>query len=195
MDPLPPSPDVRGAEAPTPRIPSRRRVLKAAATAPVLMTLVSRPVLGGQCVCPSGYLSNAASHTGKTPTSCSGLSPTAWASNTSWPTPYHATTKNGRNGYDATLYHCVVTGLNGYTFSGDTLRGVLQLSDDGGTRSLGRYTAAALLNARKGLTPVLTETTVRQMWNDCISKGYYEPTAGVHWGAAQIITYIKSTLA
>jgi hypothetical protein len=33
------------------------------------------------------------------------------------------------------------------------------------------------------------------MWNDCISKGYYEPTAGAQWGAAQIITYIKSTLA
>lgn len=193
MDPLPPSPTPAGTEAPAAQTASRRRLLKAAA--PVLMTLVSRPVLGGQCVSPSGFLSNTLSHTGKTPTSCSGLSPSAWASNNNWPTPYHATTKTGLNGYDATLYHCVVTGLNGYTFGSDTMHGVLQLSNVGGTQSLGRYTAAALLNARKGLTPVLTETTVRQMWNDCISKGYYEPTAGVHWGPAQIITYIKSTLA
>lgn len=193
MDPQTPSPARPGTPTPTAETPSRRRLLKAAA--PVLMTLVSRPVLGGQCVCPSGYLSNALSHTGKTPTSCSGLSPSAWASNNNWPTPYHATAQSGQNGYGATLYHCAVTGLNGYTFSGDTMHGVLGLTNDGGIRTLGRYTAAALLNARKGLTPVLTETTVRQMWNDCIAKGYYEPTAGVHWGPVQIVTYLKSTLA
>jgi len=54
--------------------------------------------------------------------------------------------------------------------------------------------AAALLNARSGRTPVLTEATVRNMWNDLINRGYFEPTAGVRWGATQIISYIRTTM-
>ena len=61
-------------------------------------------------------------------------------------------------------------------------------------KSLGRYITAALLNARSGRTPVLSETTVRRMWNDVASNGYFEPTAGVRWGPSQIVTYIKSTI-
>lgn len=74
------------------------------------------------------------------------------------------------------------------------MRHVMNLSDDGGTRSLGRYIAAALLNARGGRTSVLDEPYVRRMWNDFLANGFYEPTAGVHWGAAQIVTYLKSTI-
>ena len=71
----------------------------------------------------------------------------------------------------------------------------MNLADDGATKSVGRYCAAALLNARTNRTPVLTEATVRNIWNAYVSaKGYYEPTAGVQWGATQIVAYIKSTM-
>jgi hypothetical protein len=52
-----------------------------------------------------------------------------------------------------------------------------------------------LLNAKAGLTPVLDEARVRAMWNDFVLRGRFEPTAGVSWGAAEIVTYIKSTIA
>jgi hypothetical protein len=60
---------------------------------------------------------------------------------------------------------------------------------------LGRYTVAALLNARSGRSPMLSETVVRNMWNDLINRGYFEPTAGVRWGAAEIAAYIQTTIA
>jgi hypothetical protein len=59
---------------------------------------------------------------------------------------------------------------------------------------LGRYVTAALLNARAGRTPVLSEFGVRSMWNDVVNLGFYEPTAGVQWGPAQIVAYIKTTM-
>jgi hypothetical protein len=72
--------------------------------------------------------------------------------------------------------------MNVMATSGSTLSG------------LGRYMAAALLNARAGRTPVLTETTVRNMWNDVINRGYFEPTAGVRWGPPEIVAYLRTTM-
>lgn len=174
---------------------SRRRLLKGSlSAAPVLMTLASRPVIAGQCVPCSAWSSLSGSLATKNLASCAGKSPTTWVATATWPDPYHPTTKNGSKGWDATLYHCTTTGLSGTIFSPSTMLAVMQLSDDNGMRTLGRYTAAALLNARLGLTPVLTETTVRAMWNDLLTRGYFEPTAGVRWGSAQIVAYLKTTI-
>jgi hypothetical protein len=72
---------------------------------------------------------------------------------------------------------------------------VLQQAAGGGTYgNLGRYVVAALLNAAAGRTPFLPDTTIRRMWNDLLRKGYFEPTAGVRWGAAEITTYLRSTM-
>lgn len=60
--------------------------------------------------------------------------------------------------------------------------------------NLGAHIASALLNAQYGhTTGVLTTTQVINMWSEWVSKGYFEPTAGVNWNSAQIVTYIKST--
>jgi hypothetical protein len=32
------------------------------------------------------------------------------------------------------------------------------------------------------------------MWNDLVNHGYYEPVAGVHWGASEIISYLRTTM-
>jgi hypothetical protein len=174
--------------------PARRRVLKGSlATAPVLLTLASRPVLGGQCAVTSAFVSLAGSRTAAYQT-CQGKSPSVWASAKDWPTPYFATAKNGAHGHAATPYHCTTTGLNGTAFQTSTMLDVLALTG-GGTASLGRHISAALLNAKAGLTPVLDEARVRAMWNDFVLRGRFEPTAGVSWGAAEIVTYIKSTIA
>jgi len=74
-----------------------------------------------------------------------------------------------------------------------TLLEVLQMGE-AGTNGLAKHCAAALLNAAAGRTPVLSQTQVRNMWNDYNRLGYFEPTAGIRWNATQIVTYIKSTI-
>ncbi len=61
------------------------------------------------------------------------------------------------------------------------------------TDTLGQYCVAALLSCRGGYTPYLNEETVKSMFRDCKSKGYFEPTAGVHWTSSQCVDYIKAT--
>jgi hypothetical protein len=61
--------------------------------------------------------------------------------------------------------------------------------------NLGMHIVAALLNARKGLTPILSESDVINMWNEWATKGYFEPTASVHWSSAQIVQYIQGTFS
>jgi len=94
-----------------------------------------------------------------------------------------------------TAYHCPTTGLGGRVFGTMSMLQVIDVRSGGSLDALGRYIVAALLNARSGRTPMLAETGVRNMWNDLINRGYYEPTAGVHWGAAEIVAYIKTTIA
>jgi hypothetical protein len=92
-----------------------------------------------------------------------------------------------------TRYHCATTGFGGNAFGTRTMLEVLDVTQ-GGFSDVGRYMAAALLNARSGRTPVLDETGVRTMWNDLVTHGYFEPTAGVQWSGAQIVAYLKSTM-
>jgi hypothetical protein len=58
---------------------------------------------------------------------------------------------------------------------------------------LGQHCVKALLNYRAGLTPFCTESTVKAIFNECSSKGYFQPTAGVKWTVAQCVDYLKST--
>jgi hypothetical protein len=76
--------------------------------------------------------------------------------------------------------------------SSNTLLEVLGLGG-GGVNPLARHISAALLNAAAGLTPVLSETAVRTIWNEYVQKGYFSPTAGVKWSAAEIVTYLGQT--
>jgi len=95
----------------------------------------------------------------------------------------------------ATLYHCPTTGLGGRVFGNRTMINVIGMAGSGGNLdSLGRYIVAALLNARAGRTPVLDEGGVRNMWNDLVHRGYFEPTAGVRWSAPEIVAYLKTTM-
>src|ERR1700674_3036348 len=89
--------------------PTRRHFLQGGlAAAPVLMTLVSRPVLALQCTTPSGYVSLNASPA-RRGVACLGRTPAYWKHTTTWPAPYKPTTTfnsffTGPNYYsDATL--------------------------------------------------------------------------------------------
>jgi hypothetical protein len=178
----------------------RRRLLQGGlAAGPVMLTLFSRPALGTGMVCqtPSGFVSGNVSSQGHQ--ICSGVTPGFWKQSqhfSAWPAPYFPTTISGPGGHAATLFHSAATGFNGTQFGTDTMLTVLGLAGNGGGyTALGRQITAALLNAAAGLTPVLSQTQVRNIWNEFVAKGYFEPSAGIQWDAAQIITYLNSTMS
>ncbi|HJU23431.1 MAG TPA: hypothetical protein VJ891_13065 [Casimicrobiaceae bacterium] len=176
-----------------PTVPSRRRLLTAGASvAPVLLTLASRPVLAGQCMCASamaGSLNGSVMHMAST---CYGRTPTYWSSTHSWPTPFYA------NGSSATDFHSTTTGfatgVNG-NFGTQTMMHVINQQGTNSAYNVGAYISAAILNARMGYTPVLTEANVRNMWNQYAATGQFSPSAGIYWNGNQIIQYINTTMA
>ena len=179
-----------------PRADERRRLLRAAiAAGPVLMTIASKPVLG-QTTCLAASATSAGSSAARRASVCSGLTPSQWKARVAeWPSPYYATTLKSLGGHQATLFHGPTTGLGGRTYGERTMLEVIDFGEGGaGANSLGRYIVAGLLNARSGRTPVLNETGVRLMWNDTVNEGYYEPTAGIRWSAAECIAYLKTTM-
>lgn len=193
---------------------SRRRFSKAGlVVSGVLLTLASRPSLGGiNCKSPSGFLSGNIS-AGKTQY-CSGLTPGYWGTHgdkpNKWPLPYYpGTCKTGTTcshvsdwtlgtTKPATMFNDTTLGFNcsgnGKIYKTYSMMQVIWLLGSQDPNQLGSHCVAALLNARMGWTPVLTEAQVRNIFNEWNLKGYFEPTAGVKWYGADIVTYLKSTM-
>ncbi|HEV2718328.1 MAG TPA: hypothetical protein VGU64_23885 [Terriglobales bacterium] len=169
----------------------RRRVLQGGlAVAPVLMTLVSRPVLGqGTCTSPSGYVSANASNAGHE--TCSGHPPDYWANPlhfSEWPSGFHPENPHVSRFNDFFTPH-----LQG----NPTLLAVLQGQAGTGNRTtdnVARYITAALLNAAAGLTPVLGIPTVQHMWQEYVTTGFFSPFANAHWDTNELIDYLLTTM-
>ncbi|MBT9589828.1 MAG: hypothetical protein IV089_02765 [Thiobacillus sp.] len=200
--------------------PSRRKLTGAVLGVSAVFTLASRPVLAGQCMSPSAAVSGNLSQHG-TPTVCSGLSPGYWKEKPeSWPSPYAPGTATNskvkgpgytnqvQNWSEGTLFHPIFSGsqfmadLDDNATTAKTSLSMMQvmIMSDGNNPwglndpdNLGAHIAAALLNAKAGLTPVLSEVQVINIWNEWALKGYFEPTANVKWTSAQIVEYIKTT--
>ena len=109
-----------------------------------------------------------------------------------WPHPYYATRAEGVGGHDATEFHAI--GCSGGYFGGLTMLEVLERGG-GGDAELGPYIVAGVLNAAAGMTPVLDVPSVLNLWNECDSRGFYEPTAGVQWTPTQVVEYLKTTIS
>ena len=181
----------------------RRLVQGGAGVAPLLMTFVSRPVLGQVCQTASASLSFPTSHAhGQLPV-CSGASPIYWSQNLDkWPAGYYPTS-TGDTGTAGTLTLTAATGsstsqqasLFSPPFSPSpyppetTLLAVLQNPGD----AVAQHLAAALLNVASGWVPVLNQAMLQTIWLEYTSKGYYEPTAGVKWYSPEIVAYLQST--
>jgi hypothetical protein len=177
----------------------RRQLIKGGLSAPILMSIVSRQALGAnfECRTASGFSSVSINHSPHgTPLLCSGRTPGYWKQKQwfgHWRTPYFPVATNiGSITYPATPFAGTTTGFKAGPFSGKTMLEVLG-TRGGDTIALGRHITAALLNAAAGLTPVLTTSAVVGMWNEYVSKGYFEPTAGIHWDSATIIKYLLTT--
>lgn len=160
---------------------SRRHFTKSSlAVTGVLATLASRPVLGSQvCKSPSGFLSGNLSTHGAAPI-CAGRSPGYWKNNTSWPI--------NRNTKFSHVFSC-----NPHSPYATITMFDLLTHQDFDTNNLGMHLVAAYLNAVSGWTAFLSVETIKSMFTEWQSQGYFSPTATVHWNAAQIVDYLTQT--
>lgn len=196
------------ADQPKPVDKSRRSFAKSGlALSGVVLTLTSRPVLGGFiCKSPSGFLSGNVSAQG-TPQTCSGLTPGYWGNHPEmWPSPYKAGTCTGTvkqcnhpekwTTVNATMFKDVFNCNNhGAIYSAYTMFQIVWSGGGGDPFQLGAHIISALLNARSGFTPVLTEPQVINIFNEWDQKGYFAPTAGEEWDAEEIVEYLQTTMS
>ena len=197
---------------------SRRRLTGAGLGMSAIFTLASRPVLAAQCATASAAASGNLSHHGAT-VICQGRTPGFWKqSNHSgeWPSVYMQGTCSGINGScnsspqswtGGTRFHDIFGGggikkgssfkVGGVSLS---LNQIMVMNDNcypglSDPDNLCSHLVAALLNAATGKTEsVLSVTTVLGIWNEWLSKDYFEPTAGVTWKSPQIVAYLKTTM-
>jgi hypothetical protein len=160
----------------------RRRLLRGGlSAAPVIMTLASGPVSAGLCQTASAFGSLHPSGT-KTSLSCGGLSPSTWAMTDYRYWPLDA------NSLFSTHFAPPL---------GDTNAKLKQVIDPSkGYDAVARNCVAALLNA-SGAQPrtppsILSATKAKEIWSTYKGKGF-EPTAGIQWTSAQIVTWITTT--
>lgn len=180
---------------------ARRRLLHGGLGAtPVLLTLVSRPVLAQQCFTPSGFVSMPTSAHG-TPQTCSGRTPGYWKQTQSFPQwlpPYYPV-QTGKHA--PTTFNSVFGTPSPYSNT-TTWLDVLTTQDQGYSgppHDVARHCVASLLNIAQGWVPVLTKTVVINIWRSYINTGggtagYYQPTAGVKWYHDDIVNYLLSTM-
>jgi len=138
---------------------------------------------------PSGLVANVPQ--------CSGRLPSYWSSCslTEWPGTCLLIDKN--NLAKTKTIDFVDVFKSGYQPKVSLLE-ALKFSDASTAKDkLAKHVVAALLNVRKQLTPtvVMTETTVRNLWDACNGIGYYEPTAGIKWDAGTCVAWLKSTMS
>jgi hypothetical protein len=174
--------------------PHRRRLIRSGlGAAPLLLTLVSRPVLGQQCFTPSGFISMPTSQHGETQV-CLGRTPGYWKQEQhfeAWPPPYHAISLPAYGGPIATQF-IQVFAPSPYPAETTFLQ-VLEMGD-GPLNSLARHIVASVLNVASGWVTVLSVMRLQEMWSECVNTGYYEPTAGVKWTYDQMTAYLQSTM-
>jgi hypothetical protein len=185
----------------------RRRLLCAGiSTAPVIMTVMSRPVLAqaNGCQSPSGFESGNASRPDLP--ACSGLTPGYWKQDQwfgNWPPPYYPTTvtTTTSKGFgtsvvqQATLFKDVL--LPDLPKANLTFLQVLdpQSSGAGAPYNVARHIVATLLNIAAGKVPAtaLDKTRTQDIWNQYRTYGYYKVGSAI-WYEEQIISYLKTTM-
>lgn len=173
---------------------TRRRFIRGAGLAvPVIMTVQSPSALATwrQCFAPSAAASIALLHSrlDREKLTCAGRSPGFWKNAAKLGHPNHGfwVTAGGEGVLFASVF--------GSGFDGKTLKQVLNTIGNANSAALGRHLAASYLNLKiAGWIPptVFTQSDLVEMWNG--RTGSYEPTAGVTWGAGQIVDYLKTTM-
>jgi len=165
------------------RSPGRRRLLQAGASAaPVIMTVVSRPVLAVHCDSPSGFTSLNVSHPG--PGNCIGASPA---------TVLGELTDTQKNRKFEKVFPTDNT--FGSALVGQKIQEVLAPATTVVPWGLGQQIVTAYYNVAAGRIPnsVLTQAQVKAIWFDYSKNGNFSPRIGATWSYNEIVAYMQST--
>ena len=170
-------------------VDSSRRRLGVGLGVSAIFTLASRPVLAGQhCLSSSAAFSGNLSHHGNLPV-CSAQKPADLLASSSTSSVSSALTLKFNDVFPNGTYA---------NWKGRTFKDVLQATDNGNSgkqpNPISKEFAATLLSIRNGRIPrnVLDEVKLISMWNDWLTDGIFNPTAGAKWNANQIVTYLQS---
>jgi hypothetical protein len=171
---------------------ARRRFTRASAGATgVLLTLHSQP---GMACTYCGISASAAvsaigqnkavgtlSHRGPAAV-CNGINPSAW-SRISWPAGCSPTDAFGKH------FGCHIGSAYASTSCKDIMAGA---SCD--ASKMAQYMLAAYLNVLSGRVNFLSIESLRNVWSEWVSHGYYAPMAGQKWYADDIVGYLYGTM-
>ena len=164
----------------------RRRLLKGTVAAtPLLLTAVSRPVLGGGVCTPSGFLSGNLSHATHHVT-CGGRSPGYWKKNC----PHHH-----RNRLFRDIFGGNWRDVHGDEWTPDpTLFTVLWMTGSEDLYEFGAHAVAAWLNAVQLSDYVMREDEVWEVVNQVIHKLMYtDPVSGRTMDAEETVYFFSGT--
>ncbi|MFT4173716.1 MAG: hypothetical protein QM639_14225 [Rhodocyclaceae bacterium] len=185
------TPHTSDAPSPAPAVQeARRRLLRGGLIgAPVVLTLVSRPVLAQEtCASPSRAMSGNLSRP------VTGLPPCAGRTISYYTPPERCPIKTKDYPFSRLFSQGSYSGCN---FGTKTVYQVLNLRSPTVDQRLGQCFTAALFNIRAGLVSpkVLTETTLRNIWNEYAGKnGTYQPFAGgPMWRARDLLAYFDGS--
>ncbi|RJG23245.1 hypothetical protein [Massilia cavernae] len=162
---------------------ARRRFARAGlGVSGALVTITSRATMTCEiCKPPSGSLSGGlTSHHGPPPV-CEGRSPGYWQTHSYWPCSPTITF--------GSIFSCAQSSKY-YNCSIKDILDPKQWDKD----AIGRHMVATYLNIISGKISFLTVIQLQNIWNDLYRRGYYNPTAGVKWYAADVVTYLKGTM-
>ncbi len=176
------------------RAEARRRFIKGtAAASPVLLSLVSRPVMGAARICSaSGFMSGNVSQP-QTAVGCGGLSPGYYKNHSPWPSPYVSGTQTGNGNSSAfsggTKFHAVFI-AGKYNYGTKSMLEVLWTEPG----SFAFHIIAALLNAASGINGyALTTFQVIQIWDQIMSTGYYLTSNGLQMYESDAKAFFENT--
>lgn len=175
---------------------SRRRLIKGGLSAtPVVLTLISRPVLGFENACLSPSRMTSGNHSGFTgPISCGGSNrshyasllkatgqPPRWA-NDSFEDIFGIAYETQSNGVPDQIGRVFLDSYAGNDKNPNSIGGFAS------------YIIAAYLNALGNVgsvSSVLTSAQVVAIWNDVIGTGQYCPQINMCWNATGVVDYLR----
>jgi hypothetical protein len=183
--------------------PARRRFLQGAlAAGPIIVTLHSKPVLGGVCQSPSRRMSGSMSQRTAQIDTCSGR-PCSYYRSTGAPggtaagwtqlRPERIFNDVLRGGQMPTSWQLTTVGT---VSQRSTMYQVLCATPDKDPHGLCGHFVTALLNINAGRVPpsVLDQAKLFGMWTDWRRSGFYQPSAtSPAWNAAAIVRYFNAT--
>lgn len=169
----------------------RRRFLGAGlSAAPVVLTMVSQPALGGTCFSPSQALSKNTSLSRPRPQCLGAQSPGNYkAQTTNWPSSVKPTDK----------FHDTFAKGSNANFRRKTFQEVLDLTQGEDKSKTAFHVIGAYLNILGGsgavIPPeVLTVATLKEVWRQYAVNGFYLPIPGgsIKWYGDDIVQYLKT---